>query len=232
MAVNGLADMVGAGVGLILTLMVFSYLLGDNALFRVAIHIFIGVAAGYTLVITWYNVIMPQLVLPLLEGSPEERMYVAFPLLLSGLLLLKISPRFSRLGNPAMAYLVGVGGATAVGGAIMGTLFPQIMASINIFEPQTTTPAISSGVRLLQGSAILVGTVTSLAYFHFGTKSQHSQLPQRAAWIEALARIGQIFIGITLGVIFAGVYLAAMAALVERVYFIRDFILAIGIGPG
>ena len=33
--------------GAVLTLMVFSYLLGDNFLYRIAIHVFIGAAAAY-----------------------------------------------------------------------------------------------------------------------------------------------------------------------------------------
>jgi hypothetical protein len=39
-----LPDLLGGFVGLLLTLLVFSYLLGDNVLFRITIHIFIGVA--------------------------------------------------------------------------------------------------------------------------------------------------------------------------------------------
>ena len=31
----------------LLTLMVFSYILGDNVLFKLATHIFVGVAVGY-----------------------------------------------------------------------------------------------------------------------------------------------------------------------------------------
>ena len=40
-------DLLSAILGLIFTLMVFSYLLDDNPLFRVAVYIFIGVSAGY-----------------------------------------------------------------------------------------------------------------------------------------------------------------------------------------
>ncbi len=35
----GLADTIGAFVGFLLTLMVVSYILEDNALFRIAIHL-------------------------------------------------------------------------------------------------------------------------------------------------------------------------------------------------
>ncbi len=43
--------------------------------------------------------------------------------------------------------------------------------------------------------------------------------------MEGLALVGQIFIAITLGVIFAGVFSASLTALIERLHFIGEFIL-------
>ena len=57
-----LADLVGLLIGFSFTIFILSYILGDNFLFRFATHIFIGAAAGYTSVITIYNVILPQLI--------------------------------------------------------------------------------------------------------------------------------------------------------------------------
>ena len=42
-----LADWIGALFGFILTLVVFSYLIGDNPVFRLTLHLFIGVSAGF-----------------------------------------------------------------------------------------------------------------------------------------------------------------------------------------
>ena len=161
----GMVDLIGTFLGLLLTLFVFSYIFGDNVLFRVTIHIFIGVATGYAAVVTWYNVLWPQLLRPLIFGSQSERLLVLFPLLLGGMILLKVSTRFTRLGNPAVAYLVGVGAATAIGGAVLGTIFPQIGASINLFDLDTVPVGESILWRLLKGSMILVGTVSTLVYF-------------------------------------------------------------------
>jgi hypothetical protein len=80
----GGADLVGVLLGFILTLCVFSYVFGDNALFRIAIHIFIGVAAGITVVQAWVNVIWPQLLVPLMNNNqPQALIIKAIPLLLS-----------------------------------------------------------------------------------------------------------------------------------------------------
>jgi hypothetical protein len=80
------------------------------------------------------------------------------------------------------------------------------------------------GFYLVNGGIILVGTITSFAYFHFGAQRRQNQVPVRQAWIEELSQIGQLFIAITLGVLFAGVYSAALAALVERLSFLVDFL--------
>jgi hypothetical protein len=225
----GLPDLIGALLGFFLTLMVFSYIFGDNALFRLVIHIFIGVAAGYAAVVAVYNVIWPQLVLPLVSGSRSERLFVLFPLVLSGLLAFRVSPRLARIGAPSIAYLVGVGVATTIGGALLGTLFPQVGASINLFDMELARQGNqATWLRLVEGGLVLIGTVTTLLYFHFSVRSKSGARSetgaQPAQWVEAVGWIGQLFIAVTLGVIFAGVLSAALAALIERVSFLVDFL--------
>jgi hypothetical protein len=223
-----LSDLAGMTLGFFLTLMVLSYVIGDNALFRVAIHIFIGVAAGYAAVVAWYNVIWPQLVSPAIFGTSSERMLVIFPLLVGVLMLFKVSPRFSALGNPSMAFLLGVGMATAVAGSILGTVLPQSLATMNLFDPDTLPAGGNFIIRIGSGSVILLGTLATLAYFHFGVRQSQNKPPARPLWLKVVAWVGQVFIAITFGVIFAGVYTAALTALIERVAFLRDFIFALG----
>ena len=219
-----LPDLIGAILGFVLTLMVVSYVIKDNALFRLAIHIFIGVSAGYATVLVIYNVIWYQLLAPLIL-SPLEKVYLVVPPILLGIwLFAKASPKLSRLGSPVVAFLVGVGAATAITGAVSGTLFPQVGATINLFDLGATG---LSGAKLVgwvvNALFILIGTLTSLAYFHFGVRSRGDQAAQRPLWIEVLSQIGQVFIAIAFGALFAGAYAAALAALVERVSFIWDF---------
>ena len=52
-------EQIGLWAGLVLSLMVFSYVLGDNVLYRLAIFIFIGLAAGYVAVVTVESVLLP-----------------------------------------------------------------------------------------------------------------------------------------------------------------------------
>jgi hypothetical protein len=220
-----MADLLGVSLGLLFTLAVFSFVLGDNFLFRIAISIFIGVAAGFAVSMVWNNVLRPQLVLPLLSGSRSQLFYLAIPLGLSVLLLMKISPRFSRLGNPTMAYLVGVGVATAIGGAIKGTIFPQVGAAVNTLTYGSANATGAGGWwKLIEGGIILVGTVSTLAYFHFSVQQSPGQPARRSEIIEWIARLGQIFIAISFAALIAGVFSASLTALIERVNFIWQFL--------
>jgi hypothetical protein len=210
-------DLVTGGISFLLTLMVLSYLIGDNPAFRVAIYIFIGVAAGYAAAVTWHQVLMPRLVIPLRSGN----LLTIVPLVLGSLLLFKLSPKTSRLGTPSMAFLVGVGAAVAIGGAVMGTLFPQSRAAMNTLDPTSSSQNVLA--HLAEGVVMLVGTVSTLIYFHFGAKAT-AEGSQRGKLVQSLGWVGQVFIAITFGTLFAGVFVAALTALIERLIFIISFL--------
>jgi hypothetical protein len=218
-----LVDMIGGLLSFLLTLCVFSYLIGDNVLFRLAIHIFIGVAAGFVAAIALHSVIWPQLFAPLIGSSLTEKLWVLIPILLSVLLFTKAFPRLSTLGSPVMAFLVGVGAAVAVGGALLGTLFPQFRATtqlLNMAALQASGKEV--GLELLNGVLILFGLVVTFASFQYNT-SLFKNPSIRALW-NLIYWSGRVFVAITFGVIFAGVYLASLAALTERLYSLLVFL--------
>ncbi|MCU0484711.1 MAG: hypothetical protein MUC85_01245 [Anaerolineales bacterium] len=218
-----LADQIGTVVGFLLTLMVISYLVGDNALFRLAVHVFIGVAAGFTTVIVVNQVIWQQTLQPIIN-SPLENLYLTVPPLLLGIwLLLKGSPRVERLGNPVVAFLVGVGAATAIGGAIFGTLFPQVEAAMNSMDLQAARQSNQVLLTWFPNAVIgILATGLTLGYFqfHLGKRSNTPSLLQTL--MAPIRNLGQGVIAITFGVLFAGVLLAAVAAMIGRIYFVWD----------
>lgn len=203
-------DLIWTLVAFLLTIFIFSYLFGDNFLFRLASYLFVGVSAGYVFVLVIFQVIIPRLVMPLQSFNLMEMLVFIIPPLVGGALLLtKISPRMASLGTLPMAYLVGVGAAVAVGGAVFGTLLGQVGGTA-----KTITVA---GV---EGFIVLVGTICTLAYFQFSGSARPGQTMLRQPLVEGLATAGQVFIGITLGALFAGVYAAALTALMERLAFL------------
>jgi hypothetical protein len=224
----GWADWIGGLIGFVLTLMVFSYLVGDNPLFRFTLHLFIGVSAGFAATVVIYNVIFPRMFVPLIFGQGTEQFLALIPIILAGLLITKISPRFAFIGNLPMAYIVGVSAAAAIGGAVLGTLIPQTLASMNLLEVNTSQAFDADlGLRLVNGIIILIGTITTLAYFQFSNLSALTEKTQLQTWIEALGQIGQVFVAITFGFLFAGVFSAALTALIGRVLFVVQFIQSI-----
>jgi hypothetical protein len=194
-------DLIWTLVGFFLTLLVFTYLFGDNFFFRLASYLFVGVSAGYVGVTVIYQVILPRLILPLLQGSLMERLFVLVPLVMAALLLTKLSNQLAPLGKLPMAYLVGVGAAVAIGGAVFGTLIGQVSGAARPFDVYT----YGAG-GLLEGLLLLVGRTG------------------RAAVVETLALIGQVFIGIALGAVFAGVFTASLTALMDRIQFLLTVI--------
>ena len=65
-------------------------------------------------------------------------------------------------------------------------------------------------------------------YFQFSARAPDPNQPggpaRRGILVESLARIGQVFIGITLGALFAGVYASALTALMERIGYLFNVI--------
>jgi len=227
--INGAAffNLLGETLAVFFTFMVLLYAVGDNTLFRLMIHIFIGVAAGYASAIAVREVLLPQLLNFLVQGNWTFLFVAIFWITL---LLFKISPKTTALGNPATALLVGVGSALAVGGAIQGTLIPQIASAGSYFNPVALDQALRNsqfgGVLgfVFYGLITLFGTVSTLIYFHFTAKFVPHQIPRRHRVIEWIGWVGKGFIAVTYGVIFAGVYSAALGALIERFSSIVQFI--------
>jgi len=210
-------DLISGAVGLLFTLLIFSYLIGDNFLFRSAVYIFIGVSAGYAAVVVWHTVLMPKLFLPLASADSNQLLLLVVPLLLSVSLLAKLSPRIAWLGSFAMALLVGVGAATALSGAVIGTLIPQSKSAMDAFVRP-------SFLQLIEAGAMVLGTVLTLIYFQFSAKRVADGSVKRNRIVEILAWGGRVFIAVTLGVLFAGVYMAALTAMIERLSFAINFV--------
>jgi hypothetical protein len=211
-------DAVWLIVSFVVTLLIFSYIFGDNPLFRIASYAFVGVAAGYAVVVVVGQVLVPKLFQPLLAGD----LLMLVPLVLGLNMLFKLFPRFARYGTLPMAVLVGVASAVAIGGAVFGTLLGQVQGSIQDFD--FTHPSSSLALQIIEALLVLVGTVCTLAYFQFGARVKNEQPPSRPALVESLARVGSGFLAITLGALFAGVFSSTITALVERLDFIQKFI--------
>jgi hypothetical protein len=208
-------DALAAWVGLILTLLIFSYLIADNFLYRLAVYVFVGVAAGFAAVVAVEGVLLPWLRGTLLATgarSVEQIVLGIVPLLVGLLLMVRAYPPLRWVGNLGMAFLIGIGTAVALVGTISGTLLPLVL---------DTGAAI--GDDLINGLVIILGTITSLLYFQFiGVRrtTPEGEEVQRPLALRAASTIGQVFLIVTFAALYAGAIIASLTVFSERVAFI------------
>lgn len=191
--------------GAVLTLMVFSYLLGDNFLYRIAIHVLIGAAAAYILLTAVENVIIPWVnVMILAQPVQLTRAGVGLlPFMVGILLFFKSSTRFIRLGNLGLMIVLGIGTGLALWGAISGTLFPLSLETIRDFTPQ----------NVINGLIALVGTLTVLVYFtYIGVRRSSGEVEQILP-VRAAGLVGRGFLMVTLGATYGLLIISALTVL-------------------
>jgi hypothetical protein len=226
--------LIGPIVAMLLTIMVLSYLIGDNPLFRLASHLFVGVAAGYAGALAARSVLWPGLLQPIAQAglggllNANAAVSLLIPALLILLLVMKLIPGTSRLGTISTAFLVGIGAAVVVGGAITGTLIPQSAAAMTTLNPAVVSPQTGETgfERVVNMVIMLVGTICVLAYFRFtlrrGPASEGRPLGPIGLLGRMVSAIGKSFIALAFGVMYAGALSATLLILAQRIQFLWD----------
>jgi len=220
-------DIVLGVIGIALSVMIFSYLLGDNFFFRVALYILVGVSSGYAAAVLVTKVILPRLVEPLKQSGTDAFWLGLVPLVLCVLLVLMLIPRLVKFGTLPLAFLAGTGAAVAIAGISRGTLAPQLLSIVNRFSPELLREnGGADWAGIVEALFILFGVVSVLFYFHHRL-SRKSAGTQRSQLVEGISSVGQLFLGISFGMLFVGFYSAALTALIARMLWLKEFILAL-----
>lgn len=217
MSADALISLLSGLIGVILTLLVLSRLFGDNPAFRIVQYLFIGSSLGYALVVLYHQVLRPGLFGLLASlNDPFGFSVQLIPWLIGLLLLARITGRqaVSWLANLPLAILFGVGTALAVGGALLGTLVPQMLATV---QPMGTTPLELAGAVLL-----VLGVICTLCYFYF-TVPRTTPVGR----VVALgAVVGRWLLMIAFGFFLAGGLITYLTALNGRLEFILGWLRA------
>lgn len=212
-----------------LTLMVFSYLLGDvpliGSLYRIAVYIFIGMTAAFTLVVSYEGVILPFLqdiqdpATSWTTLGNRADVYIFFAALLFALLLLlKPVKSLTWLTNSVFAVVIVVGAAVGVTGAITGTLFPLLQATVALQEDL----AADFGA-LVDTLLIFLGTVSGLYYFHYQLRAKADGGGEQSPIGRGFRHLGKVFLVAALGAIYASTMLSCLTILTERIGFLFQF---------
>lgn len=233
-----LEEFIGPILAALLTIMMLSYIIGDNPFFRLACYIFIGVASGYAGAMAWHQVLWPGLGQPLVESGlasltdPIIIVTLIVPLVLILLMLFKLSAATAPYGTLPLALMVGIGAGVLVGGAITGTLIPQSVAAMTTLDPGAIAPQTgeTGAERVTNVIIMLVGTLSTLMYFRFTATRAASGETRRSRLMSVIAGGGGFFIALTFGVMYAGAVAASVIVLSERIQFLAEFVVNL-LGP-
>ncbi len=203
----------GLWVAALLTLMVYSFLIADNPLFRLAEHLLVGTALGYAALLVLERVLLPSLGMALAGSAvadPLTRLMTALGIVWGVLLWFWLARPVRWLASWPLAIVFGVGSALAIGGILMGTLLPQVRASM--------LPL--SGPGLLDNLVIVVVVLAGLTYFFFAIR------PDRPVGrlIGRVAQLGRWFLLVALGSFLGTRALSLLNALAERFEFLARWL--------
>ncbi len=217
MSPDALPTLIGGLIAVILTLLVFSRLVGDNPAFRVVQYLFVGVSLGYAFVVIYHQVLLPGALALIRDFDNPSAFWLRLaPWVLGLLLLTRLTRRqtISWLANLPLALLFGVGTALAVGGALKGTLLPQLL--------DTARPVDSDPLQAVGAVLLVLGVVLTLCYFYF-------TVPRETAGGRVVAfgaLVGRWLLMVAFGFFFAGALLTYLTALNARLEFVINWLRA------
>jgi hypothetical protein len=154
---DGLAGTVATWSAALATICVWAYLVGERRFFRLAQHLLAGLATGYLVLLAVREVLVPRLLQPVVSDPGANA------LLLPALALTVAMAGARWLPRPVVAIpvavLVGGTAAFALGGAVAGTLLPQVAGAV-------LAPGLAPGAVLNGISGLLITVLVLLAFLH------------------------------------------------------------------
>jgi len=199
---SGPAEVLATWVAAAVTLVVLAHLFGERRLFAIAQHLLAGLATGYLVLLAIDEVLVPRLLRPLLDDPGGNLLLWPAALLVAALVAARWLPR--PVVAVPVAVIVGGTAAFAFGGAVAGTLLPQLAGAV--LSPRTDAGTLIDG---LLGLAI-----TGLVLVAFVHGVPRGRLVGGAASVGRLLMIGGI--GGWLGFLIV----SRLALLVDRLTFL------------
>ncbi|MDE1889310.1 MAG: hypothetical protein KGJ87_01815 [Planctomycetota bacterium] len=211
---DGFGIILGAG----LTLAIYSFLYKDNPAFKIAENLYVGVSLGYTIIITWFNFLKPDLYDPLIVpifskavAKPPQYALI-MPSLLGIFMLLRFSRKLSWLSRWTFAFVVGLGAGVSIPRVISAFILEQIKPSLR--------PVFSGGETILSSIntlLIMLGVISVLIYFIFSIEHKGA--------IGKVSKIGIWFLMISFGASFGYTVMGRLSLLIGRIMFLlRDWL--------
>ncbi len=210
-------------IGGIATLAIFSFLIKENPFFRFFEHLFIGIAAGFGIVLTIKEFFWPKIFIPMLgldvvvfpDGTlSHERnswyLIYLIPLLFGSLYYTLFTKRFSWMAKLVIGFTLGMSGGIAFKG-FCNEILPQVVGSMKplIVLSQTGIDWASS----ISNAVFVLTVLFVMSYFFFSFK--------RGTRLSGFSgQTGRWMMMVCFGAFFGSTVMARMALLVERLQFI------------
>ena len=212
-------------LGAFLTLCIFSFLYKDNPFYRFAEHLFVGVSAGYYIVLNFWTVIVPNLWDPLRHSAAnalgpagmgslflprlgDYRIFLAVPGILGLLLFTRLFGRIGWLSRWALAVIIGVYAGIRTTGAAQADFVAQVQASLNPLwiagDPGASLNAI----------IFLVGMVSSLLFFFYSREHKGG--------LGVASRLGIFFLMVSFGAGYGYTVMSRISLLIGRFQFLLE----------
>ena len=198
---------IGIWIAALLTLGIFSFLYKDNPLYKLCEHLFVGISAGYYVVLTYFSVVKPNLLNPLFTDFGGNRHYLLLiPLALGVLLFSRFFPKGDWLSRWSIALILGVYPALRITGFGQGDFVEQIHGTI---LPLWVNGNLGETI----GNWILIGGLLTTLIFFFFSKEHKGAL-------GGTARIGVYFLMVSFGASYGYTVMARISLLIGRVMFL------------
>ena len=217
------AEGIGVWIGALLTFCIFSFLYKDNPFYKFAEHLFVGVSAGYYIILNWWTGIYPNLVEPLRKAFAGQgvsdrtgflaaelgdyRGWLIIPGVLGVLLFTRLFGKIGWLSRWSLAMIIGVYTGLQTTGYAQGDLVAQIAASL---QPLWTGSLGSS----LSATIFTVGLITSLLFFFFSREHKGA--------LGVASRVGVIFLMIGFGAGYGYTVMSRVSLLIGRFQFLLE----------
>ncbi len=198
---------IGVWIAAFLTLGIFSFLYKDNPAYKLCEHLFVGVSAGYYVVLNYYSVVKPNLLDPLFLGANGHHdLWLLIPLALGVLLFSRFFPKGDWLSRWSIALILGVYPALRITGFGQGDFVEQIHGAIlPLWVANNLGATIGNWI-------MVVGLLSTLIFFFFSKEHKGA--------LGGTARVGVYFLMVSFGASYGYTVMARISLLIGRVMFL------------
>jgi len=205
-------ETIGIWIAAFLTLMMYSFLYQDNPFYKFGEHLYLGVSVGYFICVTWFEVFIPQLFVPLRE---DQKYILIIPTVLGIFMLMRFIRQAAWISRWSMAYYMGFGSGVAIPSVLLASIMAQLeQTMITIFQknPEGRVDIIAWGPSLTGQLITVIGLLCVLTYFYFSVEHK--------GFIGRVGRVGIYFLMISFGASFGYTVMARVSLLIGRVQFL------------